>query len=81
MFSGAVLSLIVAVIAAVVGYGGLPDATAATIAQHVFLIGIGLFVVNAVVAILEVELPQGLLAPLTRGGKVETKAPSFSDML
>ena len=57
MFSGAIISLMVAVGAAVLGFGGLPDATAATFAQHIFLIAIGLFVISALVAILDLELP------------------------
>ena len=57
MFSGAVTCLIVAVGAAVLGFGGLPDATAATFAQHIFLIAIGLFVISALAAIFDLELP------------------------
>jgi uncharacterized membrane protein YtjA (UPF0391 family) len=57
VFSGAIISLMVAVGAAVLGFGGLPDATAATFAQHIFLIAIGLFVISALVAILDLELP------------------------
>ena len=57
VFSGAIISLMVAVGAAVLGFGGLPDATAATFAQHIFLIATGLFVVSASVVILDLELP------------------------
>jgi len=47
----------VSVGAAVLGFGGLPDATAATFAQHIFLIATGLFVISALVVILDLELP------------------------
>ena len=57
MFIGAMLSLIVAVVAALLGYGGLLDAIAATIAQRIFLIAIGLFAINAGGVILDIELP------------------------
>jgi uncharacterized membrane protein YtjA (UPF0391 family) len=57
VFSGAIISLMVAVGAAVLGFGGLPDATAATFAQHLFLIATGLFVISALVVILDLELP------------------------
>ena len=57
MFSGAIVSLMVAVGAAVLGFGGLPDATAATFAQYIFLIAIGLFAISALVVILDLELP------------------------
>jgi uncharacterized membrane protein YtjA (UPF0391 family) len=57
MFSGAVISLIVAVLAAIVSYGGVPNASAAATAQHIYLIAIGLFVVSAVVTILDLEWP------------------------
>jgi uncharacterized membrane protein YtjA (UPF0391 family) len=56
VFSGAVVSLVVALLAAVVSFGGLQNANAAATAWHVFLIGIGLFVVNSIVAILDLEL-------------------------
>lgn len=58
VFSGAIISLMVAVGAAVLGFGGLPDATAAIFAQHVFRIAIGFFVVSALVVILDLELPR-----------------------
>jgi uncharacterized membrane protein YtjA (UPF0391 family) len=57
MFSGAVISLAVAVLAAIVSYGGVPNATAAATAQYIYLIAIGLFVVSAVVTILDLEWP------------------------
>ncbi len=76
MFGCALTSLIVAVGAAFFGYCGLPDATAATIAQHIFLIAIGLFVICAVAAILDLELPYLRLVLMIRGGKVDPKLPS-----
>jgi uncharacterized membrane protein YtjA (UPF0391 family) len=81
MFTGAIASLMIAVVAALFGYGGVPDATAATVAQHVFLIAIGLFVVSALVTILDVELPHGRLVPLIRSWKVDPKSPTYSDTL
>jgi uncharacterized membrane protein YtjA (UPF0391 family) len=47
MFMSAVICLLVAVLAAVCGYGDLPSATTASLARHVFLIAIGGFVVTA----------------------------------
>jgi uncharacterized membrane protein YtjA (UPF0391 family) len=57
MFSGAIISLVVAVLAAIVTYGGVPNASAAATAQHVYVIAIGLFVVSAMVTIFDLELP------------------------
>jgi uncharacterized membrane protein YtjA (UPF0391 family) len=57
-----VLSLIVAVVAALFGYGGMSDATTATIAQHTFLFAIGLFAINAGGVILDIKLPPVRLA-------------------
>ena len=37
--------------------GGVPNATAAATAQYIYLIAIGLFVVSAVVTILDLEWP------------------------
>lgn len=51
------IARMVSVGAAVLGFGGLPDATAATFAQHIFLIATGLFVISALVVILDLELP------------------------
>jgi uncharacterized membrane protein YtjA (UPF0391 family) len=47
MFMSAVSCLLIAVLAAVCGYGGLPSAATASFARHVFLIAIGGFVVAA----------------------------------
>lgn len=76
MFSGAVTCLIVAVGAAVLGFGGLPDATAATFAQHIFLIAIGLFAISAAAVIFDFEFPHVRLAQLIGGEKVNPKLTS-----
>jgi uncharacterized membrane protein YtjA (UPF0391 family) len=47
MFKSAVICLLVAGLAAVCGYGGLPSAATASFARHIFLIAIGGFVVTA----------------------------------
>ncbi len=47
MFMSAVICLLVGVLAAVCGYGGLPSAATANFARHIFLIAIGGFVVTA----------------------------------
>jgi uncharacterized membrane protein YtjA (UPF0391 family) len=60
LFSGAVISLVVALIAAVVSFGGLQNANAAATAWDVYLIAMGLFVVTSVVAILDLELADGI---------------------
>lgn len=73
MFSGAVISLVVAVVAAIVSYGGVPNATAAATAQHIYLIAIGLFVISAVVTILDLEWP------LQAGGGAAAKPTGQSD--
>ena len=55
MFNSAVICLIVAVVAALCGYGGLPDAEFAALAQHVFLIAVGGFVVTALSVITGID--------------------------
>ena len=79
MFSGAVTCLIVAVGAAVLGFGGLADATAAAFAQHIFLIAIGLFAISAVAVIFDLEFPHVRLAQLIGAEKVDPKWPSYND--
>jgi uncharacterized membrane protein YtjA (UPF0391 family) len=76
MFSGAIVSLIVAVLAALVSYGGVPNATAAATAQHIGLIAIGLFVVSAMVTILDLEMPHAVrdLFPRTDRNDAATQA-------
>jgi uncharacterized membrane protein YtjA (UPF0391 family) len=69
MFVGAIISLIIAVLAALVSYGGIPNATAAVTAQHIGLIAIGLFVVSAVVTILDLELPDAIRDPFPRADR------------
>jgi uncharacterized membrane protein YtjA (UPF0391 family) len=77
MFSGAIISLIIAVLAAVVSYGGVPNATAAATAQHIYLIAIGLFVVSAMATILDLELPHGVRIVST--GRKATERTSQPD--
>jgi uncharacterized membrane protein YtjA (UPF0391 family) len=66
MFSGAIISLVVALLAAIVGFGGLPNASAAAAAQHIYCIALGLFIVSAVVTILDFNMPHDVTARLTR---------------
>jgi uncharacterized membrane protein YtjA (UPF0391 family) len=80
MFSGAIISLVVAVLAAVVTYGGVPSASAAATAQHIYFIAIGLFVVSAMVTILDLELPHDLRALFARGGNIDTATRADQDM-
>lgn len=75
MFSGAIISLVVAVLAALVSYGGVPNATAAATAQHIYLIAIGLFVVSAVATILDLELPHAFRALLADNEGAELIQP------
>ena len=65
MFSGAIVSLVVAALAAVVSYGGVPNAIAAATAQHIYLIAVGLFVVSAIGTILDLEPLHAIRALLT----------------
>ena len=58
MFIGAVICLFVAVVAALCGYGGVPDVGAAALAQHVFLLATVAFAIFAVAVI--AGLDQGL---------------------
>jgi uncharacterized membrane protein YtjA (UPF0391 family) len=69
MFTGAIISLVVALLAAIVGFGDLPNADAAFAAQHVYMIALGLFVVSAIVTILDIEMPHQLHARLTQAVK------------
>jgi|HubBroStandDraft_2_1064218.scaffolds.fasta_scaffold1390227_1 uncharacterized membrane protein YtjA (UPF0391 family) len=55
MFAGAITCLLLAIVAAVCGYGGVPSATAAALAQHLFLIGVFGFVISAVAVILGLD--------------------------
>jgi uncharacterized membrane protein YtjA (UPF0391 family) len=80
MFSGAVVSLIVALLAAVVNCGGLPNANAAAVAEHVYFIAIGLFVVSAVVTILDLELPHEFGARIARYVWGDTARRADSDL-
>jgi uncharacterized membrane protein YtjA (UPF0391 family) len=64
MFATAIASLVVALIAAIFSYSGVPDATAAATAQHVHFVAMGLFVISAVATILELEPSRGVRALL-----------------
>jgi uncharacterized membrane protein YtjA (UPF0391 family) len=69
VFGGAIISLVVALLAAVVSFGGLQNASAAATAWHVYEIAIGLFVVNSVVAILDLELANDIRSFFARGSR------------
>jgi uncharacterized membrane protein YtjA (UPF0391 family) len=73
MFSVAITSLVVTLLAAVVSYGGVPNAAAAATAQHIYLIAIGSFVISAMATILDVEIPYCVRALRTGEG---TGAPA-----
>jgi uncharacterized membrane protein YtjA (UPF0391 family) len=73
VFSGAVISLFVALLAAVVSFGGLQDASAAATAWHVYLIAIGLFVVTSVVAILDPEMADDIRTFFVRGSRADSE--------
>jgi uncharacterized membrane protein YtjA (UPF0391 family) len=76
MFNIAMTSLIIAMLAAILGYGGLPDATLASLAQHVFLAAIALFVISAIAEILDPELLHLRQATWTRYKEVKSEASS-----
>jgi hypothetical protein len=67
MFGSAIISLVVALLAAVVIFGGWVDATAAATVWHVYLIAIGLFFVFAMVVVLDLALPHDVHALWARG--------------
>ena len=69
VFGGAVISLVVALLAAVVSFGGLQNASAAATAWHVYLIAMGLFVANSVVAILDLGLADDIRTFFARGSR------------
>jgi uncharacterized membrane protein YtjA (UPF0391 family) len=80
MFSGAIISLVVAVLSAIVTYGGVPNASAAATAQHVYFIAIGLFVVSAMVTILDLQLPRDFRALFARGANIDTATRADQDL-
>ena len=80
MFSGAIISLIVAVLAAVVSYGGVPSAAAAVAAQHIYPVAVGLFVVTAMVTIFDLELPHGLRTMFARADVHESVTTTATDL-
>jgi uncharacterized membrane protein YtjA (UPF0391 family) len=71
MFNTAITSLIVAVLAAVLSYGGLSNATAAATALHVYFGAIGLFFVCAMVAILDIESLYSVRTLLGRSERID----------
>ena len=73
MFSGAVISLVVALLAAVVSFGSSQNAGAAAMAWHVYLIAMGLFVVNSVVAILDLGLADDIRTFFARGSRGDSE--------
>jgi uncharacterized membrane protein YtjA (UPF0391 family) len=81
MFSIAVTSLIIAMGAAILGYGALPDATLAYLVQHIFLAAIALFVISAVTEILDLEVLHSRPVMLTRYKKVDSDTSSYTETL
>jgi hypothetical protein len=73
VFIGAVISLFVALIAAVVSFGSSQNASAAAMAWHVYLIAMGLFVVNSVVAILDLGLADDIRTFFARGSRGDSE--------
>ena len=73
MFGGAVISLVVALLAAVVSFGGLQNASAAATAWHVYVIAMGLFVVSSVVTILDLQLADDIRTLFARGSRADSE--------
>ena len=69
MFNCAIICLVVALLAAVVSFGGLLDADAAIAAQHIYLIAIGLFVVSAMLTILDFEVSRDIRVRMARASR------------
>jgi hypothetical protein len=69
LFSGAVICLAVALFSAVVNFGGFVSGDAAAVAGYVYLIATGLFVVIAVVVILDLELPDDIRGLFVRSAQ------------
>jgi uncharacterized membrane protein YtjA (UPF0391 family) len=69
VFNCAIICLVVALLAAVVSFGGLLDVDAAIAAQHIYFIAIGLFVVSAMLTILDLELSRDIRVRLARGSR------------
>jgi uncharacterized membrane protein YtjA (UPF0391 family) len=67
LFNCAIICLVVALLAAVVSFGGPLDVDAAIAAQHIYFIAIGLFVVSAMLTILDFELSRDIRVRLARG--------------
>ena len=73
VFGGAVISLFVALLAAVVSFGGLQNASAAATAWHVYVIAMGLFVVSSVVTILDLQLADDIRTLFARGSRADSE--------
>jgi len=73
VFGGAVISLVVALLAAVVSFGGLQNASAAATAWHVYVIAMGLFVVSSVVTILDLRLADDIRTLFARGSRADSE--------
>jgi uncharacterized membrane protein YtjA (UPF0391 family) len=73
VFGGAVISLVVALLAAVVSFGGLQNASAAATAWHVYVIAMGLFVVSSVVTILDLQLADDIRTLFARGSRADSE--------
>ena len=69
LFSSAVVCLFVALLSAVVNFGGLLNGDAAATAEHVYLVATGLFVVIAVVVILDLEPPDDIRTLFVRDAR------------
>ena len=81
MFSGAIISLVVVLVAAFVSFGGLPNASAAAVAQRVYVIAIGLFVFSAAWTILDLKLPRNVRALFGRRVAGDRERGAEPDML
>jgi hypothetical protein len=80
LFSGAIACLVVALLSAVVNFGGLLNGDAAATAGYVYLIATGMFVVIAVVVILDLELPGDIRTVFVRGAHDASEQRTELDM-
>ncbi len=56
MFAAAISCLLISIVAALVGFGGWPDVTIATLARYAFLASVGGFAVSALSEIVDLKL-------------------------
>jgi uncharacterized membrane protein YtjA (UPF0391 family) len=80
MFSGAITSLIIAVLAAVVSFGAVPSVAVASAAQHIYPVAVGLFVVTALMTIFDLEFPYDLRAIFARAEDDNSVTPTATDL-